>query len=178
MAKDFDPEKCGMMVCPVCKGYGRILYPDDVQVCQNCGGFGFIRKEGNEKLMDTNERFRVLIVEDSTLFRQLFKETFHNRFPSVEIYEAIDGKEALLQVETLRPNLVFMDIRLPGENGLELTKKVKTQYPNITVIIPTGYDSPEYREASSQYADYFFSKDSLTTQNIFTLVESILKTRV
>jgi len=178
MVKEFDPEKCGMMVCPVCKGYGRILYPDDVKVCQNCGGFGFIRKEGNEKLMDTTESLRVLIVEDSTLFRQLFKETFHNRFPSVEIYEAIDGEEALLQVETLRPNLIFVGIRLPGENGLQLTQKVKTQYPNITVIILTGYDSPEYREASSQYADYFFSKDSLTTQNIFTLVESIFPNRL
>ena len=177
MGKKFKPEKYRMLVCPVCKGYGRIHYPGHVKICQNCGGFGFIRKEGNGKLMDTTESFSVLIVEDSTLFRQLFKETFHNRFPSVDIYEAINGEEALLQVEALRPNLIFMDIRLPGENGLQLTQKVKTQYPNITVIILTGYDSPEYREASSQYADYFFSKDSLTTQNIFTLVESILNTR-
>jgi DNA-binding NarL/FixJ family response regulator len=131
-----------------------------------------------EELMDTTGSFRVLIVEDSTLFRQLFKETLHNRFPSVEIYEAIDGGEALRQVETIRPNLIFMDIRLPGENGLQLTQKIKARYPNITVIILTGHDLPEYREASSQYADYFFSKDSLTTQNIFTLVESILPTRV
>jgi CheY-like chemotaxis protein len=131
-----------------------------------------------EKLMDTTGKFRVLIVEDSTLFRQLFKEALHNRFPSVEIYEATEGGEALLQVETLRPNLIFMDIRLPGENGLELTQKIKARFPNITVIILTGYDLPEYREASSQYADYFFSKDSLTTKNIFTLLESILPTRV
>ena len=178
MGRKFSLRKYGMMVCSVCKGYGRILYPDDVKVCQNCGGFGFIRKEGNEKLMDTTESFRVLIVEDSTLFRQLFKETFHNRFPSVKIYEAINGEEALLQVETLRPNLIFMDIRLPGENGLQLTQKIKGGYPDTTVIILTGYDSPEYREAASQYADYFFSKDSLTTQNIFRLVESILNTRV
>ena len=42
MDKKFNPEKFGMMVCPVCDGYGRIGYPDDVKVCQNCGGFGFI----------------------------------------------------------------------------------------------------------------------------------------
>jgi DNA-binding NarL/FixJ family response regulator len=71
-----------------------------------------------------------------------------------------------------------MDIRLPGENGLQLTQKIKARFPNITVIILTGYDLPEYREASSQYADYFFSKDSLTTKNIFTLLESILPTHV
>jgi DNA-binding NarL/FixJ family response regulator len=121
---------------------------------------------------------KVLIVEDSTLFRQLFKETLHDRFPSIEIHEAVNGEEALQKVEMFRPNLVFMDIRLPGENGLELTQKVKTRYPNIVIIILTGYDLPEYREASSQYADYFFSKDSSTTENIFTLVESIFPARV
>ena len=67
-----------------------------------------------------------------------------------------------------------MDIRLPGENGLELTKKVKTRYPNIVVIILTGYDLPEYREFSLQHADYFFSKDSSTTENIFKLVSASL----
>ena len=69
--------------------------------------------------------FRLLIVEDSTLFRQLLKETLHDRFPSVEIYQAKDGEEALRQVEALCPQLIFMDFRLPGENGLEVTKKVK-----------------------------------------------------
>jgi DNA-binding NarL/FixJ family response regulator len=78
----------------------------------------------------------------------------------------------------LRPNLIFMDIRLPGENGLELTKKVKARYPKIIVIILTGYDLPEYREALSPYTDYFFSKDSTTTENIFTLIESIFPNRL
>jgi CheY-like chemotaxis protein len=131
-----------------------------------------------KKLMDMTGSFRVLIVEDSTLFRQLFKEALHDRFPSVEIYEAIGGEEALLQVETLRPNLIFMDIRLPGENGLQLTQKIKARYPNIIVIILTGYDLRKYREAWSRYADYFFSKVSSTTQNIFTLVESIFPNRL
>jgi CheY-like chemotaxis protein len=131
-----------------------------------------------EKMMHKTGSFRALIVEDSTLFRQLFKEVLHNRFPSVEVDEAIDGGEALQKVETLRPNLIFMDIRLPGENGLELTKKIKTLHPNTVVIMLTGYDLPEYREASSAHADYFFSKDSLTTKDIFTLLESILPARV
>ncbi len=92
------------------------------------------------KRLDMTGDFRVLIVEDSTLFRQLLKETLHDRFPSIELYQAIDGEEALLKVETLRPHLIFMDLRLPGENGLELTQKVKARYPNIIVVILTGYD--------------------------------------
>jgi hypothetical protein len=46
MEKKFNPEKYGMMVCSVCAGGGRIRNPDDVKICQNCGGFGFVRKEG------------------------------------------------------------------------------------------------------------------------------------
>jgi len=135
-------------------------------------------KDEMEKLMVMPGGLKVLIVEDSALFRQLFKKALHDRFSSIEIYEAADGEEALQKIESLRPNLIFMDIGLPGENGLELTKQVKARYPNIIVIILTGYDLPEYREFSSRYADYFFSKDSSTTDNIFTLVESILPTRV
>jgi DNA-binding NarL/FixJ family response regulator len=126
---------------------------------------------------DMAESFRVLIVEDSTLFRQLLKETLHDRFPSVEIYQARNGEEAFAQIEAFGPQLIFMDLRLPGENGLELTKKVKARYPNIIVVILTSYDYPEYREASWQFADYFFAKDSSTMENIFTLVESVLPGR-
>ncbi len=130
-------------------------------------------KSEMEKLMSSTGSIKVLIVEDSTLFRQLLKEMLQGRFPSVEIYEAVDGQEALIEVEILRPNLIFMDISLPGENGLQLTQKIKAKYPNTIIIILTGYDLPEYREVSSLYADYFFSKDSSTTENIFTLVGSI-----
>jgi CheY-like chemotaxis protein len=127
-----------------------------------------------EKLRIRIGGFKVLIVEDSTLFRQLLKEILHDRFPSIEVREAVDGKEAFEEIEASQPDLIFMDIRLPGENGIELTQKVKTRYPNIIVIILTGYDLPEYRDLACQYADYFFSKDSSTTENIFALIQSIL----
>jgi CheY-like chemotaxis protein len=128
-----------------------------------------------EKLIHRKGGSKVLIVDDSTLFRQLLKEMLHDRIPSIEIHEAVDGEEALREVETSRPDLIFMDIRLPGDNGIEVTKRIKARYPDIIVIILTGYDLTEYRELSNRYADYFISKDSSTTENIFTLVKSILR---
>jgi CheY-like chemotaxis protein len=125
------------------------------------------------KLSEQTGGLNVLIVEDSTLFRQLLKETLHRRFPSIQIHEAMDGEAAFREIETVRPDLIFMDIRLPGENGIEITKKVKARYPNIVVIILTSYDFPEYRQVSCQFADYFFSKDSSTTESIFAVVKSI-----
>jgi DNA-binding NarL/FixJ family response regulator len=122
--------------------------------------------------------FKILIVEDSAIFRKLLKETLHSRFPSVELFEAADGWEALQRIEASVPDLIFMDIKLPGESGLDLTKKIKNQYPQIIIIILTAYDVPEYREAAVQAkGNYFLSKGSATKENILELVDSILSGR-
>jgi CheY-like chemotaxis protein len=118
---------------------------------------------------------KVLIVEDNLAFRQFFKENLHSRFPSIEIFEAVEGKKVLQIVEAESPNLIFMDIQLPGENGLELTKKIKARYPHILIVVITTYDIPEYREAAFQYgANRFIPKDSLNWREIEAVVESLM----
>ena len=68
-----------------------------------------------------------------------------------------------------------MDITLPGEDGLELTRKIKADYPGVIIIILTSHDSPEYREAAIRCkANYFLSKGSIITDEIFKLVKSIV----
>ncbi len=104
---------------------------------------------------------RTLIIEDSTLFRQVFQESLHSRFPSMEIYEATDGQQAYDHIKKCAPDLVFIDIHLENESGLELARKIKADYPRIVTIILTNYDLPEYREAALRYkANHFLPKDS------------------
>ncbi len=118
---------------------------------------------------------RILIVEDSFIYRKILKETIKNRFPQIEILEVKDGEEALREIRTALPDIIFMDIKLPGENGLELTKKIKNEYPEISIIILTSYDLPEYYEAACRYkANFFLSKASTTKEGIISIVESIL----
>lgn len=117
----------------------------------------------------------VLIVEDSNLYRQILKETLCYRFPQIGIAEAKDGEEALKKVMTSPPDIIFMDIKLPGETGLELTRRIKSQFPTTKIIILTSYDLPEYREAAMRYqANYFLAKGTTTKDQIIDLVESIL----
>jgi DNA-binding NarL/FixJ family response regulator len=119
--------------------------------------------------------FRTMLVEDSSSFRQIVKVNLQDRFPSMHIIEAADGAEAFQKIHGHPPNLILMDIRLPGENGLELTKRIKADYPEVIIVILTSYDSPEYREAAIRCkADYFFSKEAISNNGIFTLVKSIL----
>jgi DNA-binding NarL/FixJ family response regulator len=77
-------------------------------------------------------------------------------------------------VETFTPDLIFVDIRLPGENGLELTRKIRGRDRSVPIIILTSYDLPEYREAAKEYqANHFLSKGSVNRENILTLVQSV-----
>lgn len=93
----------------------------------------------------------------------------------MEILEAADGEEAMRQITTRPPDLIFMDIKLPGENGLDLTARIKAQHPHLTVIILTSYDTPEYREAAIRVnADHFLAKGSSSREGILALVESVL----
>ncbi len=110
---------------------------------------------------------RVLIVEDNRKFREAFKKSLGDYFPSMVIEEAGDGEEALQKASETSPRLIFMDIHLPGVNGLQVTKKIKQDCPGIHVAILTDYDLPEYREAALQYgADFFFVKDSFKWEEV------------
>ena len=122
--------------------------------------------------------YKILIVEDSFLFRNLLKETLQSQFPTAEVIEAANGKEALQKIDYSAPNLVFMDIELHNENGLDLTRRIKALYPHVIVVILTSHGLQEYRDASYQSgADYFLSKGTATKVDILALVDSILSDR-
>lgn len=118
--------------------------------------------------------FNTLLVEDNVDFRQSFKEILYTRFPFMVVGEAANGKDALNKVDAWHPRLIFMDIKLPGENGLELIKRIKKIYPHTIIVMLTSYDLPEYRHASQLFgANYYLTKDS-SAEEIFNLVEDIL----
>lgn len=123
-------------------------------------------------------RFKTFIVEDNAPFRQALLEGLSTRFPGMILAEASTGPEVLPQVATFLPDLIFMDIKIPGGNGLSLTQKIKAHYPKTIVIILTGYDMPEYRQAAYERgANYFLVKGSATNEEILGLVESILSAK-
>ena len=121
-------------------------------------------------------KFRILIVDDNDFFRQTLKTTLQVSFPTIAIDEAADGGKALQKVDVFLPDLIFMDIQLPGENGLELTKKIKATHSKINILILTTYDIQEYREAAAQCrADRFLDKTSLNHLGLEELVKSYQK---
>jgi two-component system response regulator YesN len=118
--------------------------------------------------------FELLIVEDNADFRQMLRDVLQSRFPAFQISEAENAEAALALMLQLRPNIIFMDIRMPGQSGISLTGQIKRLYPAIVIIMLTHADTSEYREAALESgADYFLSKEKTTAKDILDLVQRI-----
>jgi len=116
---------------------------------------------------------KILLVDDDANYRNLIRETLCLSLSSLCVKEAGDGEEALQKIEACPPDIIFMDIRLPGENGLVLTQKIKKKYPDIDIAILTSYDLPEYQEAATKNgAKYFLLKSSIIPMGIITMLQN------
>ena len=103
------------------------------------------------------QSFRLLIVDDQSRARQSLSALLMIDFPQIELSEASDGKDALRQVEAIHPDIVVMDVLMPGGDGIEGTRSIKARYPIIKVILYSMYG--EYESAAlAAGADAFIMK--------------------
>jgi DNA-binding NarL/FixJ family response regulator len=87
---------------------------------------------------------RVLLADDQDLLRHGFKMII-NAQPDLEIVgEAANGAQAIAQAVALRPDVVLMDVRMPGTNGIEATRHITAHLPEVKVLILTTFDVDEY----------------------------------
>lgn len=99
----------------------------------------------------------------------------NEKFRRMRIECAADGKDALAKYASFYPQLILMDIRLPGENGLELTRKIRCNNKDVIIVILTSHDAPEYRQAADRNgANYFVSKSTTSSEELMDLVELIV----
>jgi DNA-binding NarL/FixJ family response regulator len=111
-----------------------------------------------------------MLVEDFILFREVVRAELLSRFFSMKVIEASNGEEAFKGLASYPIDLIFMDISLPGQNGILLTKEIKSRNPNVAVVMLTGYDLDAYRMAALKSgANGFIGKNSMH------LLEQILR---
>lgn len=107
---------------------------------------------------------RILVVDDDQGFRATLRHLLTEGHPAVEVHEAADGEEAVRLVPASRPDVVLMDITMPRLNGVESTRRLKAQWPELPVIILTVHDDPLYeRTARAAGADGFLVKKTAGT---------------
>jgi DNA-binding NarL/FixJ family response regulator len=90
----------------------------------------------------------VLLVDDQALLRMGFRLVIESE-PDLEVVgEASDGRVALDQVAALAPDVVVMDVRMPGMDGIEATRRVVAEHPGTRVLVLTTFDVDEYAFAA------------------------------
>ncbi|MBI5565306.1 MAG: response regulator transcription factor, partial [Chloroflexi bacterium] len=85
-------------------------------------------------------KIRVLVVDDHSLFREGIVGTL-SRQPDIEVVgEASDGLEAVVVARNLQPDVILMDVTMPGTDGIEATRLIKQERPETRIVMLTVHD--------------------------------------
>jgi CheY-like chemotaxis protein len=119
---------------------------------------------------------RVLLVDDNQEFLHSAQQVLAAH-PELEVVgAATSGAQALEQVVVLLPDLILLDLAMPGINGLEAARRIKATTPAVRIIILTLHDDPYYQSAArAAGADGFVSKAVLGRQ-LFPVIASLFDT--
>lgn len=120
---------------------------------------------------------RVYIVEDNESMRIILKRMLRKNFPSIEkINECDNAEQALVEIPDYRPNLVLVDISLPGMDGIELIRILKPKCKFICILVVTGHEVELYRPAALEAgADDIISKSE--GEKLISAVRSLMENR-
>jgi DNA-binding NarL/FixJ family response regulator len=115
----------------------------------------------------------VLLVDDQTIVRQGLRSLLSLESDIVVVGEAADGRQAVELVQRLSPDIVLLDVRMPHMDGLQALRRIKAIAPQVSVIMVTLYDDPNYLlEAVSAGAAGYILKDA-TRQELIRAVRLI-----
>ncbi len=115
----------------------------------------------------------ILIVDDHPMFRQGLRDVLETDARMKVIGQAADGEVAIELSQQLDPDVILMDINLPTINGLQVTRQIKSDQPDIKVIVITGYDDvDQVVHALRAGASAYCPKDITPEALIDTVVEA------
>lgn len=90
---------------------------------------------------------RILIVDDHQMFREGIRRRLEQEPDITVVGEADSAEDALAKVPETNPTIVLLDIRLPKVSGIELARRLRQQWPDLKILVLTGYDFDQYVRA-------------------------------
>jgi DNA-binding NarL/FixJ family response regulator len=110
-------------------------------------------------------QIRILLVDDQALLRVGFRMVLEAHDDFVVVAEAGDGAEAVARAAEVRPDVILMDVRMPGVDGIEATRRITAAQPESRVIVLTTFDLDEYAFGALRAgASGFLVKDAKPTE--------------
>jgi len=123
--------------------------------------------------MPSNKKLTVFLADDSAFIRERLPAMLAEITGVEVIGLAADGIEAVNSIGKLKPDVVVLDIRMPGKNGMEVLQELKEFEPAPCVIMLTNYPYPQYRKKCLDMgADYFLDK-SADFDGLFTVIRQL-----
>lgn len=118
---------------------------------------------------------RVLLVDDHALFREGLASIITGQPDMVIVGQADDGLEALVKAQELKPDLILMDITMPGGSGLEATHKIKAALPDTVIVVLTVHsDEEKLFEAIKNGAQGYLLKN-IRSETMLDLIRGALR---
>ena len=116
---------------------------------------------------------RIIVIEDNELLRKFISEMLNRHFPDDHILSFTNGEDAIKEILKSPVHIAVLDIHLPGINGLQITRLLRKEWPDVFIIVYTNYDFPEYRDGAIEFgANYFLSKEKNTPEELVQLINS------
>ena len=112
---------------------------------------------------------RILIADDNSVARTTIR-SFLDWHDFRVCGEAGDGKEAVQKVRKLKPDIVLLDINMPGMNGIQTASKIRRVARETKIIFLTVHNTPGTRNAAQMWAQGFVAKSAIATELIPTLI--------
>ncbi len=121
------------------------------------------------------DEIRVLLADDHSLFREGLANIL-NAQPEFEVVgEAGDGLEAIVKARELVPDLIVMDITMPGVNGVEATQRIKAELPEVTIVMLTVRDEDEELFAAIRSGAQGYLLKSIRSRDLVTLLPAAVR---
>jgi DNA-binding NarL/FixJ family response regulator len=114
-------------------------------------------------------KMKILIADDHSLFREGLRKLLESDNTFEIVSEVGDGQGAINMARKLKPDLILMDINMPGTNGLIATQVIKREFPNIKVIALTVFEGEEVLELVKAGVSAYMLKDVLGSDLIQTI---------
>jgi two-component system response regulator NreC len=119
-----------------------------------------------------SEKIRLMLVDDHEMVRAGLRALLKGNAEMEVVAEAADGENAVALAKTVQPDVILMDIALPGMNGIEATRLIRAEDPKIQVLAVTAQDSPEYFFELMQAEAVGYVLKEATTTELFTAIRA------
>ena len=119
----------------------------------------------------------LLVVDDHAGVRQTVMALVSTEFPHFRLLEAECAEDALTLCGTEQPDLIVLDITLPGMDGFEATRRIKAAWPAIVIVMHSSSDMPVYRDASLAAGAAAFVGKGRNSRTLVPIIAGLLPAR-